>query len=77
MGQLALVSPEQNNAWAAQVADEIRDLAATPGITTIDLYLAAPLQFAVALGWRLNAAGNLRIFNWQDPAGPYLHVWSL
>lgn len=76
-GQLALTGPEQNNAWAAQVADEIRELAASPGIVTIDLYLAVPLQFAVALGWRLNAAGNLRIFQWQDPAGPYVEAWSI
>jgi hypothetical protein len=76
-GQMALTEPEQNNVWAAQVADGIRDLAASPGTRLLDLYIAAPLQFAVALGWRLNAAGNLRVLHWQDPAGPYVEAWRL
>lgn len=76
-GQLALTDSDQNNAWAAQVAEGIRELAASPGTTVIDLYLAVPLQFAVALGWRLNAAGNLHLLQWQDPAGPYVEAWCL
>lgn len=71
------VSPASCNAWAEQAADVIRRTRARPGVDGVDLFLAAPMGFAVALGWRLNAVGGVRLFHPEGNAGPYRHVWTL
>jgi hypothetical protein len=76
-GQSALTDPGTSNIWADQAAEAIRTAGRPPGITAVDLFLAAPLQFAVALGWRLNAVGPVRIFHWVGNAGPYTEAWTL
>ena len=67
----------QVNAWAEQTADSLRALRSLPGSQTTDVFIAAPIGFAVAFGWRLNAIGGIQLFHPYDTSGPYVHVWSL
>lgn len=71
------VTPANVNAWAEQAASTMRALRSLPGVETIDIFLAAPVAFAVALGWRLNAIGGLRVFHPSANSGPYTPVWTL
>lgn len=75
--QSALPDGTTANVWASQAADLITSTRARPGIDHVDLYLATPIQFAVLLGWRLNVAGGLHLYHWQENAGPYRNVWTL
>jgi SMODS-associated and fused to various effectors sensor domain/TIR domain len=72
--QLA-VTEDNMNAWAEQAAEELR--LARQQVATVDVFIAAPIGYAVALGWRLNAIGGIRIFHPEGNAGPYRHVWTL
>jgi hypothetical protein len=65
------------NAWAEQAAEEVRALRALPGVGTVDVFMAAPIGFAVALGWRLNAVGGVHLFHPAGNAGPYDLAWVL
>lgn len=65
------------NAWAEQAADGIRALRSLPGVQATDVFIAAPVAFAVALGWRLNAIGGLHLFHPSANSGRYEQVWSL
>jgi hypothetical protein len=65
------------NGWAGQTAEAIRTASRQPGVADVDLYIAAPLQVAVFLGWRLNAVGRVHIHHWVGNAGPYQRVWTL
>lgn len=76
-GQMAVTDPIVANAWADQTAEVIRSAGREPGITDVDLFVAAPIQFALFLGWRLNAAGRVHIHHWVGNTGPYRRVWSL
>lgn len=71
------VRGENINAWADQCADAIRRGRGQPGVGSVDVFMAAPTGFAVALGWRLNAVGGVRLFHLEGNAGPYRHVWTL
>lgn len=75
-GQLA-VTPTTLNPWAEQAADAIRRTRQHPGIQAVDIFIAAPIGFAVALGWRLNAVGGVNLFHLEGNTGPYRHVWTL
>lgn len=74
-GQVTVTS-ENLNAWAEQAAEAIRRARSLPGVTGVDLFIASPTAFAVALGWRLNAVGQVSIFHPTDD-GPYAKVWEL
>lgn len=76
-GQQSLDTQLQMNAWAEQVAEAVRTTTQEPGIVEVDLYLACPLQMAIAIGWRLNAAGVVRLHQWVGNTGPYQWVWTL
>lgn len=76
-GQTVVTHSVVANAWAEQIAEAIRAASKQPGVTDIDLYIAAPLQLAVLLGWRLNAVGRVHIQHWAGNAGPYQRVWTL
>ena len=65
------------NPWAEQTADVIRKARSQPGIEAVDVFISAPIGFAVALGWRLNAIGGVHIFHPEGNSGPYRHVWTL
>ena len=71
------VTPANVNTLAEQAASTIRALRALPSVETTDIFLAAPVPFAVALGWRLNAIGGLHLFHPSANSGPYTKVWSL
>lgn len=71
------VTRENVNAWADQCADVIRRARSQPGVDSVDVFVAAPIGLAVALGWRLNAVGDVRLFHPEGNAGPYRHVWTL
>ena len=75
-GQTA-VTEQLANPWAEQVAEAIRLARSRPGIEGIDLFIAAPIAFAVALGWRLNAIGGINVFHPVANSGPYANVWTL
>jgi hypothetical protein len=65
------------NAWAERAAKAARQLCGEPGVTGIDIFVAAPIAFAVGLGWRLNAVGGTAIYHPEGNAGPYRRVWKL
>jgi len=71
------VTRDNVNPWADQCADAIRRARSQPGVDSVDVFMAAPIGFAVALGWRLNAVGGVRLFHPEGNAGPYRHVWTL
>lgn len=71
------VTPANINAWAEQSASTMRALRSLPGVETTDIFLAAPVPFAVALGWRLNAIGGLHVFHPSANSGAYTQVWSV
>ncbi|HKY14069.1 MAG TPA: SAVED domain-containing protein [Microthrixaceae bacterium] len=71
------VNGENFNAWAEQAANAIRDARSLPGVIDVDVFLASPVAFAVALGWRLNAVGGVHLFHPMGNAGPYAPVWDL
>lgn len=71
------VTRENANPWADHCADVIRHSRSQPGVDSVDIFMAAPTGFAVALGWRLNAVGGVRLFHPEGNAGRYRHVWTL
>ncbi len=71
------VSPENVNGWAEQAAAAIRDLKSLPGVEAVDVFMATPIGFAVALGWRLNAIGGISLFHPIGNSGPYELVWII
>lgn len=72
-----VVTEDLVNPWAEQAAEMIRSARSQPGIEGIDLFISAPIAFAVALGWRLNAIGGIDVFHPQGNSGPYARAWSL
>jgi hypothetical protein len=76
-GQTVVANSVLANAWAEQIAEAIRTASRQPGVNEVDLYIAAPLQLALLLGWRLNAVGRVHIHHWVGNAGPYQRVWTL
>lgn len=71
------VSPSNINNWAEQSAQAVREAKSLPGVTDVDVFLAAPIGFAVSLGWRLNAIGGVHLLHPVGNAGPYVHVWDI
>lgn len=71
------VTAERNNGWAEHSAARVRELRAETGVLGIDLFIAAPIGFAVGLGWRLNAVRGVRLFHPEGNGGPYRHVWVI
>lgn len=65
------------NAWAEQAAEAIRSLKSLPGVEAVDVFPAASIGFAVALGWRLDAIGGVHLFHPVDNSGPYDLVWTI
>ena len=76
-GQHTVPDPTTANAWAQQVADAMQRLRDQRSHAEIDLFMAAPVQFAVMLGWRLNAAGPINVYHWRGNQGPYDLAWTL
>lgn len=76
-GRASLDDPDSCNAWARQTSELVTRLAAKPAIDRVDLFLACPVELAVAIGWWANAAGPLTILNWTGKAGPYAPMWKL
>lgn len=76
-GQHAVPDARTTNAWAQQVADAMQRLRDEQPVAEIDLFMAAPVQFAVMLGWRLNAAGRVNLYHWRGNQGPYALAWTL
>lgn len=64
------------NDWAEQAANALRSLRALPGVDDVDVFIAAPVPYAVALGWRLNAIGGIHFLHPLANAGPYHEVWT-
>jgi molybdopterin/thiamine biosynthesis adenylyltransferase len=76
-GRFALDGSETCNAWARQVSEVVARLAARPDIDRVDLFVACPVELAVAIGWWANAIGPLQLVNWTGKAGPYAPMWRL
>jgi hypothetical protein len=76
-GRSSLDDPASCNAWARQTSELITRLTAKPAIDRVDLFLACPVELAVAIGWWANAVGPLTILNWTGKAGPYAPMWQL
>lgn len=75
--QTSLTDSDTANLWARQTAEEMAQLLILPDVQNTDLYIAGPIEYAVLLGWWLNAAGNVTIFHWAGNAGPYQPIWRL
>jgi hypothetical protein len=71
------VNPGNVNTWAEQAAEAIRSLKSLPGVQTVHVFMAVPIGFAVALGWRLNAVGGVHLFHPVGDSGPYASVWTV
>jgi len=65
------------NHWAQQIATALTTLADRHDIDRVDLFLAAPVEVAILVGWWANAVGSVDLMNWDSKAGPYLRIWSL
>lgn len=76
-GRSALDEPASCNAWARQIADLATQLCDRGEIDAVDLFLACPVELAVAIGWWANATGILTVLNWTAKAGPYTPMWHL
>jgi hypothetical protein len=76
-GRSSVSHPAAANAWARQVGDVLLTLADAPEVDRIDLFLATPVELAVAIGWWTNAVGPLSLMNWRGRTGPYEQMWVL
>jgi hypothetical protein len=76
-GRFALDGPASCNAWAHQMCNLLTELGARSDIDRIDLFLACPVELAVAVGWWANATGPITLMNWAGKAGPYTPMWHL
>lgn len=76
-GRFALDGPETCNAWARQISEAVARVAARPDIDRVDLFLACPVELAVAIGWWANATGPVQLLNWTGKTGPYTPMWRL
>jgi hypothetical protein len=76
-GRFALDGPASCNAWAHQIGNCLTELGARPEIDRLDLFLACPVELAVAIGWWANAVGPTEILNWAGKTGPYVPMWHL
>lgn len=65
------------NKMAEQVVREVLETRGEFGATQLDLYLACPLPVATFIGWRLNAVGRVRLFEWDPTEGRYSPGLSL
>ena len=73
----SLDGPATAAAWARQIGRAIVELNDRSDIARVDLFLAAPIQLAVLIGYWLNSAGTIRIMNWRGKTGPYEPLWTL
>ncbi|HEX7096402.1 MAG TPA: SAVED domain-containing protein [Acidimicrobiales bacterium] len=76
-GRFSLDGSETCNAWARQVGELITRLAAQPAVDRVDLFVACPVELAVAIGWWVNATGPIDLLNWSAKSGPYAVMWHL
>lgn len=65
------------SAWSRQTGGSLILLTGLPEIHTIDVFLATPVELAVAVGWWGNALGPVEGMNWFGKNGPYERMWSL
>jgi hypothetical protein len=65
------------SAWSRQIGESLILLAGLPEVHTIDVFLATPVELAVAVGWWGNALGPVEVMNWFGKNGPYERMWSL
>ncbi|MDP9401939.1 MAG: SAVED domain-containing protein [Actinomycetota bacterium] len=76
-GRFSLDGSETCNAWARQTSELVARLAARPDLDRVDLFLACPVELAVAVGWWANATGPVQLLNWTGKTGPYAPMWRL
>lgn len=76
-GRFSLDGSEACNAWARQISEVIARVAARPDVDRVDLFLACPVELAVAIGWWANATGPVHLLNWTGKTGPYARMWRL
>lgn len=72
-----LDDPALVDTWSRQVGNVLISLRDQPGIDRIDLFLSAPVELAVAVGWHANALGPVDLMNWSGKEGPYVRTWTL
>lgn len=76
-GRFSLDGSDTCNAWARQTSEVVARLAARPDLHRVDLFLACPVELAVAIGWWANATGPVQFLNWTGKTGPYAPMWRL
>jgi hypothetical protein len=76
-GRDAVAGPQSANAWGQQIGVALTTLADRPDIHGTDLFMAAPVEVAVFVGWWANAVGEVNLMNWTDKTGPYRRMWTL
>jgi hypothetical protein len=77
VGRSALDDPGLVGAWSRQIGEILVALRDTPGIDRIDLFVSAPVELAIAIGWHANALGPIELMNWSGKQGPYVRAWTL
>jgi hypothetical protein len=75
-GQTALTSNSAANTWARQIRDRLEALASEPGVDSVDLFFAGPVELAVLIGWWLNAAGTIIAQEYDRSTGAYVRMWT-
>jgi hypothetical protein len=75
--QTIMRSGAQLNAWSEQIVQRAIEVRDEVGASAIALFMAIPLPLAILLGWRMNAAGRVVIYEWRQNIGPYVPAWSL
>jgi hypothetical protein len=73
----AIRNPECSNFWARQVGEQLINLTDRGDVDSIDVFLACPVELAIAIGWWANAAGPINLMNWKGKNGPYERMWVL
>ncbi len=76
-GRFSLDGSDTCNAWARQTSEVVARLAARSDLDRVDLFLACPVELAVAIGWWANATGPVQLLNWTGKTGPYSPMWRL
>lgn len=75
--RFSIDGPPTAASWARQIGQAIVEVSDRSDITGVDLFLSAPIQIAVLIGYWLNSAGRIRIMNWKGKTGPYEPIWTL
>lgn len=65
------------SAWAYQIATALMRMADRSDIDNIDLFLAAPVEVAIFIGWWANSSGTVNLMHWNGERQTYERMWTI